>query len=68
MEQVFQDDRGANGNTVLALGQLLTSNSQVSIDPMLMISDDDDNLPVPVYVCDRQKRSATSSGDPKKKI
>jgi hypothetical protein len=67
MEQVFQDDCSANGNTALTLGQLLTSNSQVPIDPTLMISDDHDNLPMLVHVCDGQKQSATSSGDPKKK-
>jgi hypothetical protein len=36
----------------LTLGQLLTSNSQVPIDPILMILDDDDNLLIPVHIRD----------------
>ncbi|KAK0727288.1 hypothetical protein B0T26DRAFT_671971 [Lasiosphaeria miniovina] len=49
MEQVFQDDRGANGNAALTLGQLLTE-SQNPIDPTLLNSDDDkEELPVPTH-------------------
>ncbi|KAK3360854.1 hypothetical protein B0T24DRAFT_692887 [Lasiosphaeria ovina] len=71
MEAVFQDDRGATGNLAPTIGQLLTADSQLPIDPaLLVISDDEgegDDLPVPAHMRTGQKRSATCSGDPKRK-